>query len=149
MTGRSRTVRIGGTSDERWRASSSQNSDQRLDPAQRPPQVRGEPVRQRATPQLGFQPRAHCCRLSRSRDTGPLDRSACSPPSRQARRHRRTDPGVTRRSRRSPRYHPCRRTARLPAAAAARAAAVGGCVPGPLRVPHALVAWYKCIVACI
>src|SRR6185312_2140906 len=43
--------------------------------------------------------RAHCCGLSRSRDTGPLDRSASSPPSRQARCHRRTDPSVTRRSR--------------------------------------------------
>src|SRR2546430_86210 len=43
--------------------------------------------------------RAHCCGLSRSRDTGPLDRSASVPPSCQARCHRRTDPSVTRRSR--------------------------------------------------
>src|SRR6266852_1450092 len=42
--------------------------------------------------------RAHCCGLSFSRDTGPLDRSASSPPFRQARCHRRTDPSVTRRS---------------------------------------------------
>src|SRR5882724_909346 len=42
--------------------------------------------------------RAHCCGLSRSRDTGPLDRSAAIPPSRQARRQRRTEPSVTRRS---------------------------------------------------
>ena len=32
--------------------------------------------------------------LSRSCDTGPLDRSASAPPSRQARRHRRTEPSV-------------------------------------------------------
>ena len=43
--------------------------------------------------------RAHCCGLSRSRDTGPFDRSAPAPPSRHARCHRRTDPSVTRRSR--------------------------------------------------
>ena len=43
--------------------------------------------------------RAHCCGLSFSRDTGPLDRSASAPPSRQAWRHRRTDPSVTLRSR--------------------------------------------------
>src|SRR5512135_2272418 len=42
--------------------------------------------------------RAHCCGLSRSRHTGPFDRSARAPPSRQARCHRRTDPSVTRRS---------------------------------------------------
>jgi hypothetical protein len=42
--------------------------------------------------------RTHCCGLSFSRDTGPFDRSAPVPPSRQARCHRRTDPGVTRRS---------------------------------------------------
>src|SRR5258708_24637534 len=42
--------------------------------------------------------RAHCCRLSLSRDTGPLDRSASAPPSCQALCHRRTDPGVTRKS---------------------------------------------------
>ena len=42
--------------------------------------------------------RAHCCGLSRSRDTGPFDWSAPAPPSRQARYHRRTDPSVTRRS---------------------------------------------------
>src|SRR6516225_6213508 len=42
--------------------------------------------------------RAHCCALSLSRDTGPLDFNASMPPSRQARRHRRTDPGVTRNS---------------------------------------------------
>src|SRR6266852_3189523 len=42
--------------------------------------------------------RAHCCGLSFSRDTGPLDRSAAVPPSCQALCHRRTDPGVTRRS---------------------------------------------------
>ena len=38
--------------------------------------------------------RAPCCGLSRSCDTGPLDRSASAPPSRQARRHRRTEPSV-------------------------------------------------------
>src|SRR5579859_3553786 len=43
--------------------------------------------------------RAHCCGLSFSRDTGPLDRSAPVPPSRQALCHRRTDPSVTRKSR--------------------------------------------------
>jgi len=43
--------------------------------------------------------RANCCGLSRSRDTGPLDRGASVPPSRQARRHRHTGPSVTRRSR--------------------------------------------------
>src|SRR6516225_9437325 len=42
--------------------------------------------------------RAHCCGLSRSRDTGPLDRRASAPPSCQAPCHRRTDPSVTRRS---------------------------------------------------
>src|SRR6266576_730619 len=41
---------------------------------------------------------AHCCGLSFSRDTGPFDRSASAPPSRQARCHRRTDPSVTLRS---------------------------------------------------
>jgi hypothetical protein len=47
--------------------------------------------------------RAHCCGLSfwQSRDAGPLDRNAAVPPSRHALRHRRTDPGVTRRSARS------------------------------------------------
>jgi hypothetical protein len=34
--------------------------------------------------------RARCCGLSRSRDTGPRDRSAAGPPSRQACRHLRT-----------------------------------------------------------
>jgi len=34
----------------------STRSDQRLDPAQRPPLIRGEPVRQRAFHQLGLQP---------------------------------------------------------------------------------------------
>jgi len=43
--------------------------------------------------------RTHCWDESRSRETGPVDFSAAVPPSRQARRHRRTDPGVTRRSR--------------------------------------------------
>jgi hypothetical protein len=43
--------------------------------------------------------RAHCWDESRSRETGPGDFSAAVPPSRQARLHRRTDPGVTRRSR--------------------------------------------------
>jgi len=43
--------------------------------------------------------RDHCRALSLSRDTAPLDFSALVPPSRQARRHRRTDPSVTRRSR--------------------------------------------------
>ena len=43
--------------------------------------------------------RAHCCGLSRSRDTGPFDRNAPAPPSCQARCHRRTDPSATRRSR--------------------------------------------------
>jgi hypothetical protein len=42
--------------------------------------------------------RAHCCGDSLSRDTGPFDFSAAGPPSSQARR-RRTEPGVTRRSR--------------------------------------------------
>ena len=42
--------------------------------------------------------RAHCRALSRSADTGPRDRSAPVPPSSQARCHRRTDPGVTRKS---------------------------------------------------
>src|SRR5258708_8807090 len=42
--------------------------------------------------------RAHCCGLSLSRDTGPLDRSASAPPSCQALCHRRTDPAVTRKS---------------------------------------------------
>ena len=37
-------------------------------------------------------------RLSFSRDTGPLDRSAPAPPPCQGRCQRRTDPGVTRRS---------------------------------------------------
>src|SRR6266567_1868837 len=41
---------------------------------------------------------AHCRALSRSADTGPRDRSAPVPPSSQARCHRRTDPGVTRKS---------------------------------------------------
>jgi hypothetical protein len=36
--------------------------------------------------------RAHCCGLSRSCGTGPFDRSASVPPSRQALCHRRTDP---------------------------------------------------------
>jgi len=35
--------------------------------------------------------RARCCGLSRSRGTGPSDRSAPAPPSRQARCHRRND----------------------------------------------------------
>jgi hypothetical protein len=43
--------------------------------------------------------RAHCCGDSRSADTGPFDLSASGPPSAPARRHRRTGPGVTRRSR--------------------------------------------------
>jgi len=41
---------------------------------------------------------AHCCGLSRSRDTGHFDLSASVPPSRQARCHRHTEPSVTRRS---------------------------------------------------
>ena len=75
-----------------------QLADQRLDPAQRPALVPGEPVRQRAFPQLGLQPgpllRAEP--LPRHRPPRP---SASVPPSRQARCHRRTDPSVTRRSR--------------------------------------------------
>jgi len=75
-----------------------QLADQRLDPAQRPPLIPGKPMRQRPLPQLGFQPR-ELPRGQPSRDTGPLDFSAPDPPSRQDRRHRRTDPSVTRRSR--------------------------------------------------
>jgi hypothetical protein len=40
----------------------------------------------------------HCCGLSFSRDTEPLDRSASVPPSCQALCHRRTDPSVIRKS---------------------------------------------------
>jgi hypothetical protein len=42
----------------------------------------------------------HTLEQSRRLRLGDLDLSASSPPSRQARRHRRTDPGVTRRSQR-------------------------------------------------
>jgi hypothetical protein len=37
-------------------ADMEQAADQRLDPAQRPPLIGGEPMRQRAFPQLGLQP---------------------------------------------------------------------------------------------
>ena len=75
-----------------------QLADQRLDPAQRPALVPGEPVRQRPFAQLGLQPREllRTQPLPRHR---PRDFSAPAPPSRQDRRHRRTDPSVTRRSR--------------------------------------------------
>jgi hypothetical protein len=62
-----------------------QLADQRLDPAGSPALVTGEPVRQRAFAQLGFQPR-ELLRVSLSRDTGPRDFNAPAPPSRQARR---------------------------------------------------------------
>ncbi len=57
-----------------------QLADQRLDPAQRPALVPGEPVRQRPFAQLTSS-RENCCGLSRSRDTGPRDFSASAPPS--------------------------------------------------------------------
>ena len=74
-----------------------QLADQRLDPAQGPALVPGEPVRQRALPQLQLQP-GPLPRRQPLPDTGPRDRSAAVPPSRQARRHRRTVRSVTRRS---------------------------------------------------
>src|SRR5712691_6794965 len=55
-------------------------------------------VRQRPFPQLELQP-GPLLRAQLLPRTGPLDRSASAPPSRQARCHRRTDPGVTSRSR--------------------------------------------------
>ena len=74
-----------------------QLADQRLDPAQRPALVPGEPVRQRALLQFGLQPgpllRAQP--LPRHR---PLRPQCPGPPSCQARCHRRTDPSATRRS---------------------------------------------------
>jgi hypothetical protein len=79
-------------------ADADQLADQRLDPAEGPALVPGEPVRQRPLPQFGLQP-GPLLRAQPSRDTGPLDRSAAVPPSCQARRQRRTGPSVTRRSR--------------------------------------------------
>jgi len=75
-----------------------QPADQRFDTHQRPALAISEPVRQRAR-RSSAPSRAHCWGDNRSRDTGPLDFNAPSPPSAQARRHRRTEPGVTRRSR--------------------------------------------------
>ena len=65
------------------------------DPAQRPPLVRGEPVRERPFVSSAFS-RAHCCGLSRSRDAGLFDHSDWAPPSCQARCHRRTDRNAAR-----------------------------------------------------
>src|SRR5579859_1541136 len=79
-----------------------QPPDQRLEPAECPPLVIGEPVRQWAPPQLSLQPGPLLGRKPFPRD-GPWGlqrRRPAVPPSRQARRrHPRTDPGVTRRSR--------------------------------------------------
>ena len=103
-------------------ADMEQPAGQRLDPVQGPALVPCEPVRQRPRASSAYS-RAHCCVLSFSRDTGPLDRSASAPPSRQALCHRRTDPGVTRRSWAISLIPSPRATAQLPAAAAAHAAA--------------------------
>ena len=56
-----------------------------------------EHVRQRPFPELLFEPDP-LPRLSFSAIPALLDRSAAVPPSCQAHRHRRTDPGITRRS---------------------------------------------------
>jgi hypothetical protein len=61
-----------------------QPADQRLDPAQSPPLVPANPCASGPL-RKSSSSRAHCCGLSFSRDTGPLDRSASAPPSRQAR----------------------------------------------------------------
>ena len=78
-------------------ADMEQPADQRLDPAQGPPLVISDPCASGPF-RSSISSRAHCCWLSFSRDTGPRDRSASAPPSRQALCHRRTDPSVTLRS---------------------------------------------------
>ena len=76
-----------------------QAADQRLDPAQGPSLVSGEPVCLRPLPQFQFQPapllRAQL--LPRHRPPGPQRLSTAVPPGPLC--HRRTDPSVTRRSR--------------------------------------------------
>ena len=116
-----------------------QLADQRLDPAQGPALVPGEPVRQRAFPSSSSS-RAHCCGLSRSRDTGPFDRSASVPavlPGPVPPPHRPFgDPQVVRdladpvAAGEPPRgLQPQPLTPLL----------LGGRIPAPLRIPHALV----------
>ena len=116
-----------------------QLADQRLDPAQRPPLVTGEPVRQRPFPQLQLQPcpllRAQL--LPRHRPPGPQRFGSAVPPGPVPPPHR---PGLTRRS--------CA-ISLIPSPRANRPAAsqpqpltpllLGGRVPAPLRIPHALV----------
>ena len=76
-----------------------QPADQRLDPAQRPALVVGEPVRQRPPVQFGFQPRPLCGGQLLPRDR-PLATAAprCRPRC-QAARQRPTVRSLTRRSR--------------------------------------------------
>src|SRR5512142_592963 len=116
-----------------------QLADQRLDPAQRPALVPGEPVRQRAFPQLLLQPgpllRAQL--LPRHRPPGPQRRGPAVPPGPPPPPHRPFgDPQVA-----------CDLVNPVPAGKQLSCLQpqpltpllLGGRIPAPLRIPHALV----------
>jgi hypothetical protein len=113
--------------------------DQRLDPAQGPPLVPGEPVRQRALAQLEFQPgpllRAQP--LPRHRPPGPQRRGPAIPPGLTPPPHRPLRDPQVRGDRRGtvPAGEPIRRFQPQPLPPLL----LGGRIPAPLRIPHALV----------
>ncbi len=116
-----------------------QAADQRLDPAQRPPLVMSEPVRQRPFPQLQLQPgpllRAQP--LPRHRPPGPQRRGAAVPPGPVPPPHRPSgDPQVVRDliDLIAPGEPPgSLQPQPLPPLL------LGGRIPAPLCIPHALV----------
>ena len=116
-----------------------QPPDHRLDPAQRPPLVISEPVRQRTFPQLGLQPRPlpRAQLLPRDRAFGPQRLSPAVPPGLPPSPHRSfCDPQVLRDL-----------LDRVAAGEPARGLQpqpftqllLGGRVPATLRIPHASV----------
>jgi hypothetical protein len=116
-----------------------QATDQRLDPAQRPPLVMSEPVRQRPLAQLGLQPgpllRAQP--LPRHRAFGPQRLSAAVLPGPMPPPHRPLgDPQVVRDL--ADRITPGEPLSCLQPQPLAPLL-LGGRVPAPLRVPHAPV----------
>ena len=116
-----------------------QLADQRLDPAQGPPLVPGEPVRQRALPQLQLQPGPLPRRqpLPRHRPPGPQRRRASIPPGLPPPPHRPLRHPQIRGDLRGavPAGEPPGRIQPQPLAPLL----LGGRIPATLPIPHALV----------
>lgn len=116
-----------------------QLADHRLDPAQRPPLIAGEPVRQRAVAQFGLQPRPllRADPLPRHRPPGPQRRSPAVPPGLPPPPHRPVrDPQVRRDHRGAV---PAREPLGRSQSQLLTPLLFGGRVPASLRIPHAPV----------